>query len=391
VSKAGVPSFVVFSDDWGEHMSSCQHIFNVIGKNANVLWVNTIGMRAPRLSSVDVRKIWLKGRKMAGLSGSRARSAVTEGIAVRQPLMLPYSKFDVVRRFNAASLRKVVGRAMRDLQLSDPCVVATVPNACDYLDAIGASCTVYYCVDDFAEWPGNERELVREMEEKLIERADALVATSQKLYGKLKATGKPTTLLTHGVDMELFATRSGAEHPSLAKIPTPRAGYFGLFDERSDQHLIAEVAERLPHYAFVFAGPVEASIARLERQRNVHFIGPIDYRELPEFIAGMNALLLPYTATEFADSLSPLKLKEYLATGKPVISTPIADVRNWEGDVAVGTTAAEWVSLLLAAESERVDVRQERARRMLAGETWSDKAAALLEICTSCRSSAIRG
>jgi hypothetical protein len=102
----------------------------------------------------------------------------------------------------------------------------------------------------------------------------------------------------------------------------------------------------------------------------------------------MNALLIPYAVTEFADSLSPLKLKEYLATGKPVISTPIADVRSWGGDVAVGNTAEEWVSLLLAAESQPLEIRQQRARQRLAGESWVDKAAELLELCSGGRAAA---
>jgi glycosyltransferase involved in cell wall biosynthesis len=295
--------------------------------------------------------------------------------------MLPYSNVGLVRRFNALSVKRTVRACLDELGVVDPCVVATVPNACDYLDGIGGGRVVYYCVDDFAEWPGHQSDLVRAMEDRLVSRADVLVATSNKLYERLRKSGKPTSLLTHGVDIDLFAADAPAEHSALAGIPRPRAGYFGLFDERSDQQLIADLAAQVPDYSFVFAGPVETSVARLEQLRNVHFTGPIPYTELPAFIAGMNALLIPYAVNEFADSLSPLKLKEYLATGKPVISTPIADMRQWQGDVAVGNGAAEWADLLHAAESEDVAMRRKRASSLLAGETWRDKAVELLRLC----------
>lgn len=382
MSVAPRPAFVVFSDDWGEHLSSCQHIFKLIARDATVVWVNTIGMRAPKISLTDVGKIWRKGRKMLGLGAAApAHSAASLDVVVRQPFMLPYSNLGLVRRFNAISVERTIRSCLEQLGVANPTIVATVPNACDYVDGLGAGRVVYYCVDDFAEWPGHQHDLVRSMEARLIERADALVATSTKLYERLRKSGKPTSLLTHGVDMELFAARGAPEHPVLAGIPAPRAGYFGLFDERSDQDLIAALAGKLPNYSFVFAGPVVTSVARLERLPNVHFTGPLPYAELPQFIAGMKALLIPYAVNEFADSLSPLKLKEYLATGKPIVSTPIADMRQWRGEVAVAAGVEEWEAALLAASSEDVAARQERARRLLAGDTWRDKAAELLAVC----------
>src|SRR5690606_38771184 len=119
--------------------------------------------------------------------------------------------------------------------------------------------------------------------------------------------------------LDLFGQPQRAEHASLAGIPRPRIGYFGLIDERSDQELIAALAERMPDHSFVLAGPVATAVQRLAALRNVHFTGAIPYAELPALAHGLDVLFLPYGLNAFTRTLSPLKLLEYLATGKPVV------------------------------------------------------------------------
>ncbi|MCB0451098.1 MAG: hypothetical protein KDC97_13360, partial [Confluentibacter sp.] len=176
----------------------------------------------------------------------------------------------------------------------DPLFVSTVPNACDYINILNRNLTVYYCVDDFSLWPGLNQDLVRKMENQLLEKADILVATSQKLYQKLKSIGKPTHLLTHGVDVELFSHTPLVEHQCLNDIPNPRVGYFGLIDERSDQSLIAAIASDMPSFSFVMTGPVATDITRLKMCKNVYFTGPVIYSELPALIKGLDILFIPY-------------------------------------------------------------------------------------------------
>lgn len=375
-------SFIVFSDDWGGHPSSCQHLFRQIAREHAVLWVNTIGMRRPKPSLADLKKIFRKlSRTFRGSRGTPRNESDALRLQVCQPFMLPYSSVSLIRMFNAYSVRRTVRRLAREMGLKRPALVSTVPNACDYAGHLEEGRIVYYCVDDFTQWPGLEHELVARMEEKLISKSNELVATSRQLYEKLKKMGKRTHLLTHGVDLNLFSKEAVAEHPCLANIPKPRAGYFGLFDERSDQNVIAAMASRMPDFSFVFTGPVATGTKALESFPNIFFTGPVPYPELPSLVKGLDALFIPYLVNEFTETISPLKLKEYLMTGKPVIATPMAEVVLQEDYLTIARTTEEWTASLRAALSADIAARQRKIREMMAGESWPKKAAAFVQIC----------
>lgn len=377
----GESAYVVFSDDWGKHPSSCQHIVRHLAARHRIEWINTIGMRSPRPTLVDLRKAVEKVGSMLRGPADEPAGSLPGRLTVHQPAMLPYSTIPAVRRFNARSVRKTLAKVTRRLGPAAPVVLTTVPNSCDYVDGIEGARVVYYCVDDFSEWPGFNRSMILEMETKLIGKADVLVATSPALYERLAASGKPTHLLAHGVDLEHFSARAQAAHPVLDNIPSPRIGYFGLFDDRSDKALLEGVARRLPQVSIVITGRVETAIEDLAALPNVHFTGAIPYAELPALITGLDVLFIAYIVDELSRSLSPLKLKEYLATGLPVVSTPIEAVREFEDVVHTASTVEQWShtlgSLLEGAELPRRLPPPER----LAAEGWDMKAAAMDTIC----------
>ena len=378
-------AFIVFSDDWGEHPSSCQHLFRHIAADHVVLWVNTIGMRSPRLAWSDVRKAWRKISKMLG-GGRAARRADTDSprplrLSVSQPFMLPFSSIGAIRWFNRRSVLRTVRRAAATLGVKKPVVVSTVPNACDYVGELGAARVVYYCVDDFTQWPGLEHDLVQAMERQLIVRSDVLIATSQALYRKLAVEARPLHLLTHGVDIAHFSREAHAEHACLASIRKPRAGYFGLFDERSDAVLIAAVAQASPDISFVFTGPVATETSALQRCPNVHFTGSVAYAELPALVKGLDVLFIPYLVNDFTASISPLKLKEYLVTGRPVIATPMPEALALREHLAIAATAEEWSAALRGALQTDVPARKAAMQRAMRGESWSEKARTFFGLC----------
>lgn len=372
-------SFVVFSDDWGGHPSSCQHLFRHISRKYPVIWVNTVGMRNPTLTWMDLAKAWKKVMRMFGRGRSRART--DGGIHVYQPMMLPYSEFRIVRRFNRLAVAYALRKAIRENSLPDPIIVTTVPNAADLLDGLPARLLVYYCVDDFAEWPKINRAAVQRMERELVSKADVFIATSHKLYRKLVQYNKPTFLLSHGVDLEVFSSEAPSQHPVLHNIPAPRIGYFGLFDERSDQQLLADLASRLRDCSFVIAGPVVVDVSRLKRLPNVFFTGPIDYPDLPALAKGINVLLIPYYCNRLSESISPLKFKEYLATGKPIVSTPLAELEQFGDLVKIGSSTEELAAGIRLCLSQPLNQRLEKVKLLLQGEDWQTKAGQFVKIC----------
>ncbi|MER2557295.1 MAG: glycosyltransferase [Candidatus Competibacter denitrificans] len=376
------PSFVVFSDDWGEHPSSSQHLFKHIALNHKVLWVNTIGMRNPKLTWSDFNKIIKKIKKMFGsLNVQSQQQSGNIFLHVCQPFMLPFNWSTLVRKFNKYSVQQAIQRNNCHLDLTNSVFVATVPNACDYIDILVNSKAVYYCVDDFTQWPGLNHRLVREMEAQLIERSEILVATSHKLYHKLHTYGKPTYLLTHGVDRALFLNNPSTEHTCLSNIQKPRIGYFGLIDERSDQNLLVAIASSMPDFSFVMTGPVVADVSRLKACSNIYFTGPVAYTDLPSLVKGLDILFIPYLVNEFTDSISPLKLKEYLMTGKPVVTTPLAEAKSFSQYLMTASSVEEWKITLMKSLKQAQSSKFELIIKAMEGDLWENKAKIFLDIC----------
>lgn len=378
------PCFLVFSDDWGEHPSSCQHIFKHIAKSYKVIWVNTIGMRNPKLCFGDLKKIYYKVKKMLFPHNKpgTTQQETPPLLTVCQPLMLPYANIPFIRKLNKILVVRKVKKSLSARGMEHPYCVATVPNACDYMGMFGEKRKVYYCVDDFTLWPGFEHKLVCAMENKLIKKCTTFIATSTKLYDKLKKESKPTMLLTHGVDVEHFANLPDKEHNLLRDIPKPRIGYFGLIDERFDQKLLADTAKNLPKISFVITGDIVTDVTMLKKFTNIHFTGKISYDELPAMVKGWDVCMLPYRINVLSQSINPLKLKEYMATGKQVIATPLPEALALTHYIKVAT-APEWSALLEAIIIENREdhstKQEDDGRVFIKNEDWSTKALQFLE------------
>ncbi|MGQ0721235.1 MAG: glycosyltransferase family 1 protein, partial [Candidatus Eiseniibacteriota bacterium] len=153
--------FVVLSDDWGRHPSSCQHLFRRLSRRNRVLWVNTIGTRTPRLSRSDLARAAAKLREW-----TRPAPAEPAGEPVRviRPFMTPFDRWRIFRSGNAKLVRRAVTRAMALGGFRDAVVVSTIPNAAGVMGRLGEASSVYYCVDEYSEWPGADRKAMLEME-----------------------------------------------------------------------------------------------------------------------------------------------------------------------------------------------------------------------------------
>lgn len=338
-------------------------------------------MRRPTLTNSDL----IKGlRKLGNMLHRPATNPANHGgirPAVYQPKMIPFNDIAIFRRFNQKSVARALKYINSTLGGQLPIIVTTIPNACDYVDLIPSQRIIYYCVDDFSEWPGLDKDLILSMEEQLLMKADRFIATSPVLKERLACTGKPTFLLSHGVDIELFATESTSELDALKTIPNPRVGYFGLFDDRSDQQLIADVAEQLPDVSFVIAGRVETAIDKLRDKNNVYFVGPVPYADLPSLIKGIDVLFIPYVVNALTDALSPLKFKEYLATGLPILTTPIAAADDFKEHIEIAQSANAWHAYINAVLTEERGLRKPVRLKSLEGESWQQKANLFLKLC----------
>lgn len=376
-------NFIVFSDDWGVHPSSCQHIFGKLSADHPTLWANTIGMRLPRPSLGDLKKAI---RKVRGMLMRTPRSAprVGAGPAVCSPFMTPFQRPALLERWNTRSVVKTVSRSIRELGLEDYTLVTTVPNSHGFVTELGARQIVYYCVDDFSEWPGMDKEAILAMEEKLLRHVDRVICTAGALHDRFK-DDYPTLLLTHGVDVAHFGRDISQEHACLARIPRPRVGYLGLLDGRTDLDLIVELATTLEHISFVFTGPTDGDLSRLEGLKNVHLTGPVPYGELPEVLHGWDACALPYKVNSLTENINPLKLKEYLASGKPVITSALREARALSSYLTIAESPEDWRRSIQDAIAGRATVDHDALAAFLRTESWEHKSEEFLSFCAGVR------
>jgi len=228
------------------------------------------------------------------------------------------------------------------------------PMALPFTDQLTPELTVYDCMDELSAFKFAPVQL-KNLEKELLKKADVVFTGGQSIYEAKKNTHHNIYAFPSSIDKHHFGqARKSKEDPADQKhIPHPRFGFFGVIDERFDIELIDQVAKARPDWQFILLGPVvKIDPASLPKYDNIHYLGGKKYDELPNYIAGWDIAMVAFAMNESTKFISPTKTPEYLAAGKPVISTPIRDVVRPYGDnklVHIVNNADEFIK---AAEKE---------------------------------------
>lgn len=368
---------IVFSDDWGRHPFSCQHIMQNFIPHNRVLWVNTIGMRNPRLCAYDIKRGFEKIVQWTRPQAeSLAQDDLPENLTVINPFMVPFSTFPPVRAYNRRSVVSAVHKQIGALGFTDPIVIATLPNAADYAGLLGEKGLVYYCVDDFTKWPGVDRAFVDSLEKDLLDKADVVFASAEELCSKKSAArcGRPL-LLPHGVDYPHFHEVDPEQcAAAFAPFARPVIGFFGAISPWLDFELILYAARTRRDWSFVFIGPADTDISLLEKEPNIHLLGKVSYAELPAYAVHFDVGTIPFSVNDLTVCVNPLKLLEYFACGSPVVSTDLPEVAKYGHTVSIGRTKEEYVACLERALAEENPARREERKRIAAENSWQSRA-----------------
>lgn len=366
-------NFIVFSDDWGRHPSSCQHIFKRIALNNKILWINTIGMRLPQPNRQDIKRTMEKI-----LSWSWRKEQQYGNLIVFSPLMLASFRSKISQKINSVLLTTEIKKLCKKHKINNPILVTTLPIVADLIGKLGEIKSIYYCVDDFSQWPGMMKETMGKMEKYLINKVDLVLAASNKLYQSKRNNQCPTYLFSHGVDFEHFmkANLEGTRVPAdIASIKKPIIGLYGSFDERTDFDIIKHISITHSDWSIVLIGRVLTKLKQFGRLRNVFFLGPRTYELLPNYLKSFDVCIIPYIVSDGSIfNSSPVKLREYLAAGKPIVSTPVPEVEKFNQIVKTTNDKDEFVKsielLLEGNNKEKIKIGQETVKN----ETWDAKA-----------------
>jgi glycosyltransferase involved in cell wall biosynthesis len=372
-------SFVYFGNDWlAENRTSSHHIARRLGTRFSLLYVESPGLRAPQASSRDLRKIFTKLAR--ALRGPRQIAPRMWCVTVPQ---IPFRRLPAVRKLNQIFTQWKLRRTLRKLSLASPVSWFTVPHVGYLAGRLGERMVVYYCIDNYAALPDVDAAEVARMDDALSRRADLVFAASPGLVALKQQHNSRVVYSPHGVDADLFGRAADLAQPvaeGIRNLSHPLIGFFGVLDDRIDFGLIQFLALNRPHWNFVLVGRIASRSSALNGLPNVHMPGVVQYDALPDWARAFDVCIMPYRQDAFAANANPLKLREYLATGRPVVSVPIPEADRFRGNVAMKASKQDFLEAIekeLATDSEE----KRKARiKLVEADTWDARVESVVSV-----------
>ncbi|MGQ9458287.1 MAG: glycosyltransferase [Anaerolineae bacterium] len=290
---------------------------------------------------------------------------------------------------------RALRRAMQGLGFSRPLLWLYRPDDRDLVGQLGERLVIYHVVDEYSAYeegyedrvaPG-KREAVRRREQALLGQADLVFAVSRPLWEAKRPFNPHTHLVPNGVNYEAFRAAVGTAPPEdLAAVPAPRVGYVGNLNEKVDLLLLRRLAEARPDRSLVLVGPVslrfDLHLLDALRLPNVHFLGQKPVEALPRYVANLDVCLMPYKQNEWTRHISPLKMYEYLACGKPIVSTDIPAAREFAHLLYLAEDEGAFLALVERALGEDDPVLAAARQAEASKHTWQarvEEMSALIE------------
>lgn len=378
---------VVFADDWGRHPSSCQHLVRCLLGQYHVVWVNTVGTRRPRVSWSDAR------RAVGALRRTDGQVRDEAGPTILRPRMYPGFRNRWQRRLNAVLLARQINRVLDGNRCQGRTIaITTLPISADLVGRLHVDRWVYYCVDDFSRWPGLDAEPLRAMEAEQVSKVDAIVAAGDNLAQRVLAMHAKVEpmVLTHGVDLGHWQGRGGDPNGVVSRTPpeairgihSPIFLFWGLIDRRVDVAACEALARAAGSRGgtLVMVGPQQDADAALKRIEHLVMLPADTYDQLPRYAFAAEVLVMPYRDSPVTRAMQPLKLKEYLATGKPAVVRALPATRAWADAADVVDSAQAFAATALNRLETGLPSDQATARRRLEAEAWSEKARQFMKL-----------
>ncbi len=283
-----------------------------------------------------------------------------------------------------ALLKRLVTELIGDQSLENFVAWYYTPMMLAWSEHLAPIATVYDCMDELSAFKNAPEEL-QTREAELFGLSDLVFTGGRSLFEVKREQHDAIYCFPSSIDADHFASalKVSEDRQDQVSIPHPRIGFFGVIDERTDIELLRQIAERRPDWQFVMIGPVvKISEEDLPRAGNIHYLGGKSYDELPDYIAGWDVAMMPFAINDSTRFISPTKTPEYLAAGRPVVSTPIRDVVTpYEelGLVKIASTADEFVEAIEISLNEDASQRRAKADKFLSTISWEKTYAAMSE------------
>ncbi len=357
--------------EWGPGNQTWNHVLRRLARRNRVLYV------PPPLERTEVF-----GNRFAPGGGSGGLHHREHHLYVyRYPRLLPnfYRPALLTRSIEAMRIR-ALRKILRSLGAKRPILYLLHPKFRNYIGAFDEKLVLYHVLDEYSGYLGANRKRLGREETLLLDEADLILCASHALAESKAAEGRDVHFVPNGVDYDLIspaAAGGGTIPPDLAHLPSPRAGYLGRICDKLDFRLLLDVARLLPGVSFCFAGPVHLVTGenreifdRWAELPNVHLLGSKSIEDLPAVLGAFDVGLMPYEMTEEGKQRYPLKLHEYLAAGKPVVSVPLPCFEGFHDLVRTGRDPGEWASAIREALDDRSPASVARRMEVAERHDW---------------------
>jgi glycosyltransferase involved in cell wall biosynthesis len=382
-------NIVCFAKDWFEDPTSNNHVMTELARRNKVLWLNSISTRTPNFSSGrDITKIF---RKLAGFF--KGVTKVRENLWVYTPIVIPLPHSKIAAALNRWILALTISLLRKKLGMRQFQLWSFIPNTADYIGKLGESVSVYYCVDEWSKFSYVDGPKLAAAENRLCKSVDVVFATSKSLVDGRKQLNPETHLARHGVDHDLFANSLDGSltiPPDVANLPNPILGFYGTIQDWLDQNLIAYLAERHTEWSIVLIGKAHVDASALKKYPNIHLFGRRPHAELPAYCRAFSAGLIPQKINELTIHMNPIKLREYLSAGLPVIATALPEVAEYSSFATAAQTYEQFERAVIEAiQNDSPELRRQRSDAMK-NQTWHHKVADVSAIVMRVKNEKVR-
>ncbi|MEK6281545.1 MAG: glycosyltransferase [Acidobacteriota bacterium] len=325
----------ISSIEWDFLWQPHQEIARRLGRAGNrILYIENTGVRAPGLG--DAARVIARLKSWMSSLNSRGVREVAPGVYVCSPLVLPPFGSDVRKLINRYLLLPLIRGVARKLEMRDVLIWSYLPTD-TVLDLIRLlrtekSATIYYCMADFSQLTPDSAQIAKS-ERLLVRQSDLVFANCTKISKRLLEWADRVDIFPPGVNLDAFAlvnsmdTANGREPGENLTTPErPTIGYIGGLHRHVDFDLVAQMADARPEWSWVMVGPLQASAERLDGRKNIRLEGPKPHEELGSYLKRFDVCIVPYLQSAYTETVVPVKINEYLAAGKPVVSTNLPTV-----------------------------------------------------------------
>jgi glycosyltransferase involved in cell wall biosynthesis len=365
-------------DWWYHHPHSKNHLMRRFARAGNrVIFVNSISMGLTSVANRDfLPRVARKLKSYAKLART-----TPEGITVVSPAALPFFGSRASRAANRHLLSAQIGALARRRGLTNPILWIAIPTAVEMIGRLHESLVVYQVSDKYDANTmdhATDPKTIRILHERALDAADIILYSGRKLLAEETRAQERSYLLEQAVDFEHWSKVGSGElevAEEIARLPRPRIGYFGAIEPwLVDQELIKRASRTRPNWQWVFIGNRSRGL-EIEDLPNVHFLPPVKYDDLPRYAAGFDVCVLPWeTEQAFTSYGSAIKVREYLATGKPVVIAPLPEYEPMSDVLRIARSRDDFLRLVQDALDERGDEKARARQASVRSGTWDARA-----------------